>query len=229
MNYHVIRDDQEFGPYSLADLQQYVAQGSILPTDHARSEGMEQTVEVQQIIGNIPVPAAPASQNYGQVPGYTAGYTGSPESPATAPPVGLPPGLHWVIVLVLTGVTFGVFAWVWMFVEASYVKKIRPQSKALVYYAIALAGLLIGSFIAGMLQETMPDASKILGGLSQLSFIVLLQVGHFSLKSSLEEYYTRVENIHLHLSGPMTFFFNTIYFQYHLSEIRRWKQTARLI
>jgi len=53
MNYHVIRDDQEFGPYSLADLQQYVAQGSILPTDHARSEGMEQTVEVQQIIGNI--------------------------------------------------------------------------------------------------------------------------------------------------------------------------------
>ena len=52
MNYHVIRDDKEFGPYSLADLQQYVAQGSILPTDHARSEGMEQTVEVQQTTRN---------------------------------------------------------------------------------------------------------------------------------------------------------------------------------
>ena len=222
MNYHVIRDDKEFGPYTLADLQQYVAQGSILPTDQARSEGMEQTVEVQQIIGNIPVPAAPASQNYGQVPGYT----GSPESPAEAPPVPLPPGLHWAIVLVLTVVTFGTFPWVWMFVEASYVKKIRPQSKARVFYVIALGGLLIGSFMAGIVQETAPDGSKALGGLAQLAFIVLLQVGHFSLKNSLEEYYTRVENIHLHLSGPMTFFFNTIYFQYHLSRIRRWKLTG---
>ena len=69
---------------------------------------------------------------------------------------------------------------------------------------------------------------KILGGLSQFVFIILLLVGHFSLKNSLEEYYTRVENIHLNLSGGMTFFFNTIYFQYHLSRIRRWKQTGVL-
>jgi hypothetical protein len=186
---------------------------------------LENYIERAVILTQGPVhPAAPASQNYGQVPGYTA----SPESPAAAPPMALPPGLHWAILLVLTVITFGVFAWVWMFVEASYVRKIRPQSKALVCYAIALAGLLIGSFIAGILQGTLPDGSKILGGLSQLGFFVLLQVGHFSLKSSLEEYYTRVENIHLNLSGGMTFFFNTVYFQYHLSQIRRWKLTAKL-
>jgi hypothetical protein len=150
------------------------------------------------------------------------------EGPAAAPPVALPPGLHWAIVLLLTVVTFGVFAWVWMFVEASYVKKIRPQSKALLCYAIALAGLFLGSFIAGALQASMPDGSKILGGLSQFVFIILLLVGHFSLKNSLEEYFTRVENIHLNLSGGMTSFFNTIYFQYHLSRIRRWKQTGVL-
>jgi hypothetical protein len=140
----------------------------------------------------------------------------------------LPPALHWGVVLLLTVVTFGVFAWVWMFVEASYVRKIRPQSKALVYYAIALPGLFLGSFLVGLLQAMIPGSAKEFTAVVQLGFVVLLMMGHFSLKSSLEEYFTTVENIHLRLNGGMTFFFNTVYFQYHLSRIRRWKQTGEL-
>jgi hypothetical protein len=56
MNYFISRDDQEYGPYTLADLQRYVAAGSILVTDLTRSEGMNEWVAVSQVIGNIPVP-----------------------------------------------------------------------------------------------------------------------------------------------------------------------------
>jgi hypothetical protein len=44
----------------------------------------------------------------------------------------------------------------------------------------------------------------------------------------MEEYYNTVENIGLSLSGGMTFFFNVIYFQYHINRIARWKKTGVL-
>jgi hypothetical protein len=56
MNYFISRNDQQYGPYTLADLQRYVAAGSILVTDMTRSEGMTGCILVSQVIGNIPVP-----------------------------------------------------------------------------------------------------------------------------------------------------------------------------
>jgi hypothetical protein len=58
MNYFIKRDLSEYGPYTLADLQKYVASGNILLTDLCRSEGLADWVPVSQVIGNIPVPAA---------------------------------------------------------------------------------------------------------------------------------------------------------------------------
>ena len=34
MQYRVSRNDQEFGPYTLEELQRYVAEGSVLPNDY---------------------------------------------------------------------------------------------------------------------------------------------------------------------------------------------------
>ena len=34
MQFRVSRNDQEYGPYTLEELQQYVSEGSILPTDY---------------------------------------------------------------------------------------------------------------------------------------------------------------------------------------------------
>ena len=39
------------------------------------------------------------------------------------------------------------------------------------------------------------------------------------MKASIERYYNTVEPINLRLSGIMTFFFNMIYFQYHITRI----------
>jgi hypothetical protein len=36
MNYFITRDGQQYGPYTLADLQRYVASGEILLTDLRR-------------------------------------------------------------------------------------------------------------------------------------------------------------------------------------------------
>ena len=40
MHYRVIRDDQEYGPYTIEEITQYVNEGSILPSDHVHN-GME--------------------------------------------------------------------------------------------------------------------------------------------------------------------------------------------
>ncbi len=53
-------------------------------------------------------------------------------------------------------------------------------------------------------------------------------IGAFKIRTSMEEYYTSTENIGLQLSGVMTFFFTTIYFQYHINQIARWKKTGVL-
>jgi hypothetical protein len=44
----------------------------------------------------------------------------------------------------------------------------------------------------------------------------------------MEEYYTSTENIGLTLSSPMTFFFSTLYIQYHINRLARWKKTGVL-
>jgi uncharacterized RDD family membrane protein YckC len=56
MNYFIQRGDQQYGPYTLAELQQYLAAGNIVPSDLARSEGMEQWLPVWQVAGTVAVP-----------------------------------------------------------------------------------------------------------------------------------------------------------------------------
>src|SRR5689334_17838529 len=48
MEYQIQRGDQKFGPYTLAELQQYVQEGRVLLTDLAQSEGMTDWVPVSQ-------------------------------------------------------------------------------------------------------------------------------------------------------------------------------------
>jgi len=62
----------------------------------------------------------------------------------------------------------------------------------------------------------------IIGGLIAYLF------GIFKIRDAMEEYYNSRENIGLSLSGVMTFFFSTIYLQYHVNRIARWKKTGVL-
>jgi GYF domain 2 len=220
MKYFIKRDLNEYGPYTLADLQRYIAQGNILLTDLTRSEGMTDWVPVSQVIGNIPVPVpapAPALGATGTV------YGGAPAQ-ALAPVLSeKPPNLHWGLLLLLHVVTCGLFGLVWMFVEAAWVKKIRPSSQAVIFWALAVAGFVATGIVGAMGRDYVAFAA-----LLRLGSVVSFQVGNFKLRSDLEEYYNSVEPINLQLSGVMTFFFSFIYFQYHFNRICRWKETGVL-
>ena len=92
MNYFIKRDEKEYGPYSLGDLQKYVGTGNILLTDLCRSEGLTDWVPVSQVLGNIPAMAV-----------TSGGAAVAPASERELVP--LPPNWHWAIILVLGIVT----------------------------------------------------------------------------------------------------------------------------
>ena len=70
MVYHVSRDGQNYGPYTLEDLQWYVASGNVLPTDLAKSDDMPDWVPVSQVLGMAP--GAPGGYQPPLVPAYPA-------------------------------------------------------------------------------------------------------------------------------------------------------------
>ncbi len=220
MNYFIKRDTTEYGPYTLADLQKYVASGNILLTDLCRSEGLTEWVPVSQVIGNIPVPAAP------QPPaGAPTAYAAPAVSPY--PP---PPNLHWAICLMLSLVTCGIFSVVWIMVEAVWVKKVQPASKAVTYFGIVI-GMWVLSFvlsISGAVSSarTGHADSSLQGiqGVITLGYCIVWIVGAFNMRDSIEEHFNSAEPIGLSLSGVMTFFFNVWYFQYHFTKINEMKR-----
>ena len=219
MNYFIKRDLNEYGPYSLAELQKYVASGNIVLTDLCRSEGMQDWIPVSQVIGTIPVPQqapAPSPAAFGAAPATFA-------QPSPYPP---PPSLHWGIVLLLAIVTCGLFAWVWAIIEAVWVQKIQAASKGIVYWGCAI-GLQVVYVILSAFFSAFPDSNfKAIALLVQIAGLVLWLVGAFNIKASLEEHFSVAEPLPggLQLSGVMTFFFSVYYFQYHFSQIIEWKR-----
>jgi hypothetical protein len=210
MNYFITRDGQQYGPYTLADLQRYVASGEILLTDLARSEGMNEPLPVSQIIGTIAVPQAQIS-------------AGPVINAAVYPD---PPNLHWGLVLLFSIFSCGLFSAVWNLVQAAWMKKVAPQSKALYYYVAAICVLVAIFFIS--FEAAYAHSPNSSAGAMNLVYGILTLIGRFSLRSSLEQHYNSAEPMGLTLSGIMTFFFGDIYFQYHLNDIMRRKYAARL-
>ncbi|HMF92018.1 MAG TPA: DUF4339 domain-containing protein [Candidatus Angelobacter sp.] len=225
MKYSIKRGINEYGPYTLAELQRYVAQGNIALSDLTRSEGMTDWVPVSQVIGDIPVPVtAPAMPAAGGTVYAGAGSYGAAATPAMASgPV--PPDFHWGLVLLIGVVTCGLFLSAWLIVEAAWIQKIKPGAKSLVLVILAVVASYASAFMGG--GVTHADTHP-LGALFWLAGIVLHIVAIFSMRSELEDYYNSVEPIYLQLSGVMTFFFAVFYFQHHFSRIARWKKTGVL-
>lgn len=241
MKYYIQRQLNEYGPYTLADLQRYVAQGSIQLTDLTRSEGMTDWVPVSQVIGNIPIPAltptgyAPGATDYagGMVyAGGTNAYGAQGAMPAinTGP---VPPDFHWALVFLISFFC-GFFQIAWLFIEAGFVKKLDREGKSLAYL---IGGMVtsIGAFIVfftaasvSVNRQEPPTLAIAVFLLVVLAGAVLHLMGIFEMRSSIQNYYNTVEPINLRLSGVMTFFFAVYYFQYHFTRIANWKRTGYL-
>ena len=224
MTYQVSRNGQMYGPYTLEDLQRYVASGNILPSDMAKSEDMPDWLPVAQILGTVGT-AGPAAI---PTPAYAAPST-YPQPSGVAYPD--PPNLNWGLELLLGFLTCRIFVVVWNLVIASWANRVEPASKALMWYIIAtvLFVLELGSswtVIISLSHHVHPHHS-VLGNLISIAAWVVRLIARFTLRDTLEQHFNGPEPLGLRLSAVMTFFFGGIYFQYKLNEINLMKQALR--
>jgi hypothetical protein len=222
MTYQVSRNGQMYGPYTLEDLQRYVASGNILSTDMAKSEEMPDWLPVAQIL-NIPAPSAIADQPYMPPANYPISAIQYPD----------PPNVPWVLDLLLWFLTCSLFNKVYVLVQAAWLQRIQPNSKALMLYIIATVIAVINIFASFSLvvvvmshHGAMPPRHP-LTSLLGLLYICMVIGARFAMRSALEEHYNVQEPIGLRLDPVMTFFFGGIYFQYKLNEINQMKQALR--
>jgi len=224
MNYQVRQDDKSFGPFTLAELQAEVQSGRISANALVQSQGMTDWLPASQVLGDIPVPAAPLPK---------ADHGGAAASRTEIPP--LPPNLHWGWLLLLMLITNGLFNFIWAFVLGNWARKVEKDNKPIVLVAMYPAGLIGGIIAAG-------NGSAVLSFILIIGGFVSYLIGVFSIKAAIELYYVMLEKSadstawsrmpsalgKQTLSGVVTFFFSTVYLQYHINKIARWKKTGIL-
>ena len=149
----------------------------------------------------------------------------------------MPPDMHWAVVWILAALT-GIFGLIWFFIQTGYVKKIDPASRARKFLILGLlanfamivvmVGMIVSVAAMGGEPSAIHFALGFLAFVLVIGSIVLILSATFGMRRSLVDYFNTVEPIGLRLSGAMTFFFNVLYFQYHLSRIAEWKRTGTL-
>ena len=237
MHYQLSRNGQSYGPYTLDDLQRYLASGNVLPTDLVKNDDMPEWVPVSQLLAgsSSPVAETAASPNAGFAgPGYASPAYAPPSSPAMAASA-YPdaPNLHWGLVLLFGLLTGTLFMFVWNLVIAAWLKRVQPNATSLYYYIGfgVLTLIQLGATIPYTLHQVMSPgvhmAYNPLGGIVGLIAWVVKLIARFSQRASLEEHFNTAEPVGLRLSAAMTFFFGGLYFQYHLNRINAMKQAAR--
>jgi hypothetical protein len=228
MLYHVLRNGQTYGPYTLEDLQRYVASGNVLLTDMARTDEMADWTPVSQIVGAMP--SAPVAYPPPAVPGY------APANAAVYPDA---PNLAWGLVLLFGFFTCGLFMLIWNLVLSSWMKRVQPNSQAIFYYAVGAALGFLQIILSWHAQFNIDHSQSgfqwmwshyyghPLVSLLGIGTWVVRLIARFTMRSNLEQHFNGPEPMGLSLSGVMTFFFGGIYFQYHLNRINELKRMAR--
>ena len=226
MTYQVSRNGQMYGPYTLEDLQRYVASGNVLPTDLAKTEEMTDWLPVAQILGQ------PLSQ--------PSGATGIP-TPAYATPTGYPaasvnqypdpPNLNWGLELLLGLLTCGLFVVVWNLIIAAWAKRVQPASKAFMYYIVATVLIVMnlgGSWgVLISIAHHQHHHQSLTSSLLSIATWVVRLIARFTLRDTLEQHFNGPEPLGLRLNPVMTFFFGGLYIQYELNRINDIKAGIR--
>ena len=226
MPYHVSREGQTYGPYTLEDLQRYVSTGNVLLSDLAKLDDSSEWIPVAQILGGSAAPPPPVAPI---TPGYEA-----PPAMSYGAPTGIypdPPNLHWALVLVFTIFTCGLFGVIWELVQLIWLRRVAPATKAMPYFIgyVALSfmgGAVSAGMSAAMLHGAQPRSSFFSSILSLAAFVFVI-LYRFAMKNSLEQHFNGPEPIGLRLGPIMTFFFGGLYFQYHFNRINEIKQASR--
>lgn len=234
MHYQISRNGQMYGPYTMEDLQRYVASGHILATDLAKSDDMADWVPVSQLLGAQASAAVPPAA-YAQPASYQ-----QPLAPGAGVAYPDPPNLHWALVLLLDLVTCSLFQMVWNIILALWFKRISPSSKALPLY-IASAVLLLMQGVMGQTLGLMSGrhgfnypygsgghpGSVAIYSLVAIGCWVVRLIARFTFRSELEQHFNTVDPIGLRINPVLTFFFGGIYLQSQMNRINDIKRGLR--
>ena len=242
MHFQISRNGQMYGPYTLDDLQRYVASGNVLPNDLAKSDEMADWVQVSQLLATPPAPVAyaqpAAAATYAPV--YAQPVVVNPALAASPYPDA--PNLHWGLTVLFSVLTcFTIFTFIWDVVIAIWLRRVQPEDKSLFWYGAAFALYVVKYFVALTLVGTAlahgAGGSHFLNGsfeglaaISKLFSVAILGIiisGNFVKRASLLEHFNGPEPVGLELDPVMTFFFAPWYFQYHLNRINALKAAAR--
>ncbi len=255
MTYLISRNGQQYGPYTDAEVRQYLKTGNILVTDYAQPEGSAEWALVGAIFAawiaqtpGIPsaapsgfptMPAAnPVTPSGANFPGGGAAPpTGAPgyAAPAYSAPGRLypdPPDLPWWLALILGIVTVGFFFVVWDIVQSSWLRRVeRGSSALLLYIAVAVLYLI-------RLPGSWATVRYNLGGDSTvyyshapglgLAALILIIVARFVFRRELLTHFNGAEPLNLHLNGFWTLLFGGLYFQYKFNRINRRKRELQV-
>ena len=219
MPYQVSRNGQLYGPYTLEDLQRYVASGNVLLSDVAKSDDDPSAiwVPVSSLIGGaqfLPSGYPPVAADYSAAAVYPSA-----------------PNLNWGLLLLLDFFTCGIFQVIWNLIIAAWARRIQPASKALIFYIVALVfafanlGTSMGNVLAAIRHESVHQNP--IGIIFGIAYWVIRLIARFNLRDTLEQHYNTAEPLGVRFSAVMTFFFGGIYFQYKLNEIQRLKEALR--
>jgi hypothetical protein len=210
---------QRFGPYALETVRRWHRQGMLDSASLCWRDGMSEWLPLETFLREQPAGhatyAEPPSLEVpppGLTPRATSVLADAPR-PNDAP---VAPSLHWGWVALLTIVTLGIFAVVWMFVQSTWVKKIDPRSNATVYFVIALVCGFAGGFIGG--NSPLPVGLQVVD-------VVFIYMGYYAMSASLKRFGAE-RGLPMEIGGVTLFFFTTWYLQGQLSRIARWQQTG---
>ncbi|MBD8881244.1 pilin [Rhodanobacter sp. 7MK24] len=141
-----------------------------------------------------------------------------------------PPSLHWTWVFLLSVLTLGIFAIVWPFIQASWVRRIDPRSSASLMLWLSLGGILASFFLIPAwppAEGTAPLTSMArLGKLLQLASGMLFYGAYFAMAASIRRHMA-IYRLPVRIGAITLFFFNTLYLQAQLTWLARWQQTGR--
>ena len=141
-----------------------------------------------------------------------------------------PPSMHWGWVFLLSVVTLGIFAIVWSFIQANWVRRIDPGSRATAMLGTALTCYFVGYFLAANgapLDDTAPATTmERLGWLLELVYVLLVLGAYFAMAGTIRRVMAGYR-VPMRIGGITLLFFNTLYLQGQLTWLARWQQTGQ--
>jgi len=209
MLYHVSRNGQLYGPYTIEQLRSFILSGNVLPTDMAKTQTMPEWLPVQQILDGASAVSPGVS---------TASIDAYPD----------PPNLAWPLVALFNVLTCGVFMAIWNIVMSAWMRRVQPMSTALFYYiGGAVLTLTSSAPFFWMHHNYGYHAHHPFAGTLVLVGWVLRLIARFSMKADLERHYNGPEPLGLMMNPVLTFFFGGLYIQSQLTRINEIKRAIR--